>query len=412
MSKWLMWLLAGLTLLALASWLWSQDEALSPQAQAWLEQVAADAGDSPAYYHLLGMDAPSGRDPQTEGRTRIALYQQGLLEQAPQLQADTPALVLPDDALCVLGTPGCLQRLLEEPEQRLAWLSQHRELLQRYQQLVALPAPQTLAPVSLNEPIANYAVVLWGNRLRALQVLQLAEEGKADEALATLEEDVRVLRGWLANADNLIMKMATVSLLAQNLDALAVLYQAGLIAQPALLQPLSGDERSLLSPMQREFAMVASGFTELIQQAHLKEEFGVSGWRLRWMYKPQMSINDSWSAYAHVASQSLLSAQAFGVALSEAPPPVASTWRRLRNPVGGILVAVALPDFRRYLARLHDLDAKLVLFNRLGRPEQALANPYQPNEQPAWDAERQLMCFDGPLADAKQIRCLPAIQAF
>lgn len=412
MNRWLVPLLAGLTLLALACWWWLQDEALNPQAQAWLEQVAADAGDSPAYYQLLGMDAPAGRDPQLEGHTRIALYRQGLLGQAPQAQAEAATLKLPDDALCVLGTPGCLPRLREEPEQRLAWLSQHRELLQRYQQLLALPAPQTLAQVSLNEPIANYAVVLWGNRLRALQVLQLAEEGKADEALATLEEDVRVLRGWLADADNLIMKVATVSLLAQNLDALAALYQAGLIAQPALLQPLSGDERSLLRPMQREFAMVATGFTELIQQGHLEQEFGVSAWRLQWMYKPQMSINDSWSAYARVASQSLLSAEAFGATLSEPAPPVTSTWRRLRNPVGGILVAVALPDFRRYLARLHDLDAKIVLFNRLGRPEQALVNPYQPNEQPVWDEKHQLMCFNGPLPDAKKVRCLPATEAF
>jgi hypothetical protein len=410
MNKWAVSALAGLALLIAAGWMWSRDEALSPQAQAWLKQVAVDAGESPAYYQLLGMDAPVGSDAQVEGRKRLALYHQSLLSQEQQLGVDISPLGMPMQALCVLGTQCCLQQLRQEPVQWQALLSQHRELLQRYQQLLMLDAPHTMARPGMDEPIPNYAAVLWGNRLRALQVLQLAEEGQRKEALALLQEDVRLLRVWLSNADNLIMKMATVTLIAQNLDALAVLYQAGLIPQPNIQQPLSSEERSLLRAMQREFAMVATGLTELKYRTSLEQEPGVSAWRLRWVYKPQMSINDSLPVYARLASESLLDAEAFVRVVSEPEPSVASTWRRVGNPVGRILVDVAIPDFRPYLARLHDLDGKLILFNRLGRPARMGGNPYQPSEQPVWDDKHQRMCFNGPLPDAKQVRCLPAIQ--
>lgn len=410
MNKWAVSALAGLTLLVTVAWLWSRDEALSPKAKDWLEQAAADTGDSPAYYQLMGIDAPAGRDPEVEGRKRVALYHQGLLSREAQSGAEIAPLAMPGEALCVLGTQGCLQGLRQEPAEWQALLSQHRELLRRYQQLLMLEAPHTVARLGLDEPIPNYVAVLWGSRLRALQSLQLAEEGQGEDALALLQEDVRLLRVWLSDADNLIMKMTTVTLVAQNLDALAVLYQAGLIPQPDIQQPLSRDERSLLRAMQREFAMVATGLTELKYQANLEQELGVSAWRLQWVYKPKMSINDSLHAYARLATESLLDAEAFAVASSEPVPSVISTWRRVRNPVGRILVGVAIPDFRPYLARLHDLDAKLVLFNRLGRPARMGGNPYSPNEQPVWDEKLQRICFNGPLPDAKQVRCLPANQ--
>ncbi|MFP6863661.1 hypothetical protein [Pseudomonas sp.] len=410
MNKWAVSALSGLTLLVTVGWLWSRDEALSPQAKDWLEQAVAGAGESPAYYQLMGIDAPAGRDPQIEGRKRVALYHQRLLSQEAHPRTDVSPLAMPGEALCLLGAQGCLQGLRHESAERQALLSQHRELLQRYQQLLMLDAPHTLAQLGLEEPIPNYAAVLWGNRLCSLQALQLAEDGQGEDALALLQEDVRLLRAWLSNADNLIMKMATVTLIAQNLDALAVLYQGGLIPQPDIQQPLSREERSLLRAMQREFAMVATGLTELRYQASLEQELGVSAWRLQWVYKPQMSINDSLPAYARLASESLLDAEAFVGVLSEPAPSVVSTWRRVRNPVGQILVGVAIPDFRPYLARLHDLDAKLVLFNRLGRSAQVGGNPYQPDEPSVWDEKRQLMCFNGPLPDAKQVRCLPANQ--
>ena len=50
--------------------------------------------------------------------------------------------------------------------------------------------------------------------------------------------------------------------------------------------------------------------------------------------------------------------------------------RRLHNPAGSILADIAVPGFNRYLARLHDLDAKLSLFNRLGLEIQVGGNPY------------------------------------
>jgi hypothetical protein len=136
---------------------------------------------------------------------------------------------------------------------------------------------------------------------------------------------------------------------------------------------------------------------------------GFAPWQLQLLYKPRMTINDSLPTYLRIADTARLDAQTFARRLHDASSEAAAPaiWRRLLNPVGVILGEVAVPDFNRYLARLHDLDGKIVLFNRLGRAAQAGGNPYDPDQEPQWNAETQHLCFDGPLADHQSLRCLP-----
>jgi hypothetical protein len=398
MNKWLIPLLGGLVLLAGAGWLWSRDEPLDPQAQAWLEQVAQVGESSEAYYQLLGLDAPTGSDPQAAGRQRLA---KPAADEAP-----AATLTLPGDELCALGAPGCLQGWRDEPEKLQALLSTHAELLQRYETLLALADYRTLSPPAMDEPMPSYAALLKGNLLRSLKALALIEDKRNSEALALFEDDIRQLRSWLARADNLILKMTLVKLLAQDLDSLAALYRAELLPRPVLQKPLSPEERSLAAAMRREFALVANGLAGLLDRPDLGGELGLNAWQLRLLFKPHMSINDSLYLYARVAEDSRLDAQAFVQRLNEPGPGSISRFRHLRNPVGIILGDIAVPDFNRYLARLHDLDAKLNLFNRLGAENQAGGNPYNPAEGPQWNAEQQRLCFDGPLPDPQSMRCL------
>ena len=407
MKKWQWISLAGLALLAAIAALWLLDEPLDAQAQAWLQAPPA-AAESAAYYQLLGLDAPAGDDPQQAGRRLLQAHRQWRATHdfsAAMAPVAGPRIERPEP-VCALGEPGCLPQLRDQRAQLDERLQRHAELLRRYAQLLALNDYRTLSQPSLDEPQAGFVSLERSGRLRALQALAMAEDGRGAEALALLQRDVRQLRGWLARADNLILKMLLVRLLNHELDAIAVLYRDGLLPRPETQPALSQAERSLQGAMQREFALVGSGLLSLLDNPQTAAELGVLRWQLAWLYKPRMTVNDSLPFYRRLAENSLLPAQDFVRSLQAPVPEEPSLWRRLRNPVGVILGQVARPDYVAYLARLHDLDAKLVLFNALGQHVPEVNNPYGADQQASWNAGRQAYCFAGPLADKHGLRCL------
>lgn len=400
MNKLTITLLGGLALLGSVAGLWLYDEPLEPQAQAWLDQLAEPEAKSAAYLQLLGLDAPAGSDPLVEGRKRLS---------AADADADTDAggLAMPGDEICLLTEAGCLQQLRQDRQALAAHLQQHHELLQRYEKLLTLQDYRTLSQVSISEPMPAYGAMIKANQLRTLQALLLIEENRGAAALQLLEQDVRQLRALLVAADSLIMKMALVNLLGRDLDSLALLYQAALLPRPAIQPSLSTAERAMEAAMRREFALVAHGLAGVVEDAN-RVNMGFAPWQLQLLYKPRMTINDSLPTYLRIADTARLDAQTFARRLQDANTEATPAfWRRLLNSVGAVLGEVAVPDFNRYLARLHDLDGKIVLFNRLGREAQAGGNPYHPDQGPQWNAETQRLCFDGPLADPQLLRCLP-----
>ena len=159
--------------------------------------------------------------------------------------------------------------------------------------------------------------------------------------------------------------------------------------------------------MQREFALVGSGLLSLVNSPQTVAELGGLRRQLQWLYKPYMTVNDSLPDYQRVATNSRLDTRAFVRTLRAPVRREMSLWRRVRNPIGAVLYGVAMPDFNKYLARLHDLDAKLALFNSLGQAVPETDNPYRPGQRAKWDEKRQAYCFSGPLVDRQYLRCLP-----
>ena len=408
MKTWQMALLGSVVGLGLLGWAWMLDEPLDPRAQAWLEPAAP--AESAAYYQLLGMDAPAGQEPQAFGRQLLQAHQQWLAKHGlnkPQAHADRARIELPGAELCRLGEGDCLQRLREDRVALGELLVRHGELLRRYETLLTLNDYRTLSQPSMNEPLANFTTLDSANRVRAVQILALALDGRGGEALALLQQDVRLLRDWMARADNLILKLMLALELANDLEAIAVLHRAGLVPEPAEQAVLSDAERSLEAPMQREFVLVGSGHLNLLDSPQVAEELGVSRWWLRLIYKPHMTVNDSLPGYLQVAADSRLDTAAFVRTVKMQSRREPSLWRSARNPVGMILGNVAGPDFNKYLSSLHDLDAKLALFNSLGQSVPDADNPYRSGQKANWSAKRQAYCFSGPLQDERGMRCLP-----
>lgn len=410
MNPWSRVALGTVALLGVAVGLWLCDEPLDPQAQAWLDEVALPQAESRAYYQLQGLDAPAGSDPQAVGRQRLAAASAGRAEAGASLPLPSR------EAVCSLSEKDCLQRLqrgdiLVEP-----LLTQHAELLQRYRQLLQLEDYRSFGQAARPESTRPFSALQRGNLLLGLQAFALARTGQGAEALALLQEDVQRLRVWLEAADNLVLKMLLTQMLADDLQALSALHQVGWLPLPAAQPALSPAERSMRLPVLLEFSVIATGLLRLTEEPSISGELG-GKLAMRVLYRPQMSVNSEMPVFRQLVTESDLDSAAFRQALEQ--PRAARLARRWRNPVGTVLGGVAVPNYRKYLARVHDLEARLHLFNLLRelpadfQPSTqslgALAdadNIYQVGDPPYWDSSRQSICYQGPLTDDRQLRCL------
>lgn len=402
---------AAVMLVSLAL-IWIRDAALDSQAAAWTTAVNSHQKPSAGHVYLLGLDAEA--QPLNAGRARLAEYRQWRATHSPFDDSFQPA------PLRQLDLPKIAARhnehwLCRQPARDAALLEQGRELLTRYRQAARLDDLRSLIASEASAPLPNYAALIAGSRLLALEACRLLLDGQAGQARALLEADLGHWRRHLAAADSLLLKMVTAQLVAGDIGTLAALYQQGLIARPAPLPPLTAAERSLQSAMQSEFAMLANGFAAMRDDPHFLQEHGRLALQL--LFKPNISSNAALPDYQRIASASQLTADEFVAWLRQSPAPRRQDWR---NPIGNVLVAVALPDMSQYLAQLHDLDARIQLYNRLNSlvPDftaaQALSvtaegNPYGAGPARLLEASPPQLCYDGPLADPKHRRCLPLL---
>lgn len=405
---------------ALLAWL-TLDDAADPQAAVWLdafEQRRAQPSDS--YLLLLGLDAAASDDPLALGEQRLQAYQQWLAdgEKEDALQMpDGPGLPTPDqDVVCDVALPACLARSADDGFDIPRLLSENAVLLERYRRWLELAPAQSQAVPGASEPIAPFTLLLHGNRLLGLQALALLRENP-HAALDLLQDDIVHLRRQLASSDTLIMKMVVMRLIGVDLERIALLHARGLLPAPQPIAPLSERERSLLLPMQHEFAGSARLFGNLRTLG--EPEHGAAPLYL--LFKPQRTINAALRQYAEIADLSALDSADLPAALERMQEKeMRSPWQEPTNPIGQILLNIAGPAYEGYVGRLHDLDARIRLFNLLGQLPgdhaqlpAALAtlpgadNPYYPGQPPRWDAKGGRLCFDGPLKDSNETRCLP-----
>lgn len=402
-SVWLAGAFLGLALLAAAG-AWLRDEAPTAEVRSWLTQVQGGARQSAAYLYLAGLDAPAEQAPQQLGALRLAAYQDWLTQRAADQPPPATRDVLPlpeGDLLCPIETPGCFARLLAAGQLQ-AFDDAHGLLRQRYEQFLALDDYRTLHGADISAPTLPLAYLLKGQQLFDLHVLHVAQQGDGQAAGQLLATELRGLRQHLRRADNLIVKISLARLVERNLQWQALLYRHGLLPAVGESAPVELAERSLLQPLQHEFAGVAQMFAGLRDdpQADWGERL-----QLRFWFKPQMTINAALPPYLRVAELSQLEPDAFVEALPQAAPMKSRIgWR---NRVGDILLSIGGPDLRLYAARLQDLEARRRLLLLIGAlppgPLEAaklealagLDNPYFPG-QPAVLDEQGRLCFVGP----------------
>lgn len=397
------------------------DDPLRPEVTAWLERAEPE-NDSEAFAVLMGMASEPHRDALTAGRevlARIRSAEDDALAQPhastlPELPAPPIALPVPEGELfCPTANHACIASLPLSGEAVDTALDEHAVLLARYQRFLALDDDRMLTRPLLVEPYPSWRHLLRANRLAGLALTRQFASGQTAEAAAGFEAHIEALRGKLRRADTLIAKSIFALALAENLELYARTLAAAGYPRQAEISPLSEAERSLARPMLREHWGAWLFYAGMDRHPHLvSQDLPLSGWITRMFFKPHMSMNAAYPRYRQTVDHARLSPAEFAQ-LMVAPPSVQVEAAWIRNHVGSVLNNIAIPDFNIYIAQLHDLNARIALFNQImahkGKPPlTSLRNPYYDAPGHASLSDDDLsICLDGPLPDEKGLRCLP-----
>lgn len=416
--------IAGLLLAALLIVLLPIDDELEPEAVSW-RQSANDTRDvkDNGYYYLMGITAPQSEDPEAAGKALVEAYWQaeqeflnGGLEEFPSFDTGSPEKELPlpsGDYYCRIQDTGCFDRLANADLD--TELRAHAVLLERYLRYSRFEIIKPLVKPSIYEQLPVYSYVLRGHKLNQFRILLENASGNRERALTLLLDDITRLRQHLAGARTLISKMVVLNMLVDDLDLVLNVADSG--SWRYAIPPLTGQERSLYLPMMREFGLAANLLLEH-PDGFSANEYGPGNWVINATIKPNMTLNGLLPNYDSVYRLSLVPASEFSRTATEGDQ-IRQAGFNLRNIGGSILNSIAVPEFSRFIARIHDVDCKIVLVNAvLPLDEPALSevmsgdrvleavNPYNPSERPHIDTATHALCFNGPFPDEAKRRCI------
>jgi hypothetical protein len=395
---WFVLLLASALLLLIAAWLASNWHDAPPQPRPEALQLPTPSlpDDRNAYFALAGLRAAADRDPGTAGQTvwkqqlASAAEAQGRLAapagQAPANGADSalgtplPSMAGPP-LVCNEPMDACVAQWIDNPDALSAQRKEHVLLGQRCDRLLEgdLQFEEALAPMrTVAEPMAQHGVGASDCSKWFLSgaVIAWAQQDRP-HAIALLTKADRMNRALLGGSHSLIGQMIAVRVTRNTfgvVSALAVREPSLGAALMPLLAPLPDAVQSAKRWMVVEAAFQRGSITEM---AALSDEQAATvagggeatsggfdllaglfrrhiGWHPE---RTAQAIDAQWLRSMRQLDNGL--AAAIEAQSSEAAADSASNglWHGVTwvNPVGSVLVNVALPSFAGYLARQADL---------------------------------------------------------
>ena len=366
--------------------------------------------DSEAYLFLLGIYVQEGDHPITLGRQ---IFESNSSIEQSEGAFDYPEskkLSLPDgDGFCSFKEEGCIGYLFSGSVRVAKLIEHHRELLERSDRFFQYDEYRTMAQPKVDEIYPEYKYLLRAQRIRLLEAIDSYNGGDISGAVESLVSQFSLVRGANGRHDNLLGKVILLVIQSEILDVLSViLSESGF--QVSEIARLSASEKDFGMVSAREFGILYYGFKSLDKHPQffeLEGEFSnVPEWLVRAAFKPNMTINALAPLYLLPEKLAALSPAEFAQEVADLESYTPST-SVLRNPAGNVLLGIEGPAYEEYVARFHDLDVKISLFNQLyylGLDTSSLINPYHGSETPTFENGR--LCFSGPMEDKSFLRCL------
>ncbi|MEI6704185.1 MAG: hypothetical protein WCL71_11720 [Deltaproteobacteria bacterium] len=363
------------------------DEPLKTDVAEFLKVPSASVPDAEnAYFAQLGFTAPPGTDTLSFG---IAKYRKtleeaakkraGNIQEVPTKGADSSQISfkgkeLPKDKLYQFAT---------DPSSALDILAKdNAELLARYHALRRYRHIEEPGGNGLYQdvPIPAFTPILSTQSLTLLLALRSAHEGKLDEALGVLADDMTYWRGILRQTHTLIGKMIAIACIQKDYQVLSELIGHNDLSERQRIQV-----RGLLAPWKSDDANF--GEAALYEALYVSESLFASlpehGLLNGLFLKKNASKNTIVRFYMENSRISKITAEEFYRSLAIQQKDQKELARLhpdfLYNPVGAILNSIAIPQLSSYFSRFHDLEAKrrMVLIHLMAR-EQGIGHDGMP----------------------------------
>lgn len=415
--------LVGLIVAAYLVWLAGNlvDDELSPEVRSIVSDQPAQINPKDnAYFDIVGLDAPSGENPHTFGLKRFEqmVATDRVLDEGAETKV-TPAgklSVKPADIPCQKAE-NCFAEVAAHTAAVRKVLDQEAVLLGRLDSMLDAPYQEPHRNWAYWSYIPSYTFYNAAVRLALARFALLAQEGRYDDALRHWARLARFTERQIEGSESLIGKAVTMAtlhrqhlVLAQFINANPAVARANAKMISGLLPPLSQNQLAVSPAIRNEVAQIAnSTATDL---PHLRRLMGseapgmshaILDVFLEPFYKENATMNEAadrilaWSKLDGLEGpayrQALLALQGEQAKLEDIP-------LRYRNPLGQVLLSMAVPDYATYFYRRDTLVAerRLMAFG-IRRLEQGcaalspeLAHPFT-GELPVWNAEKRVLSY-------------------
>lgn len=383
----------------------SIDDKLTDETKTLINSLTK-TNDSEAYVYALGIFAAVDENPAVVGKSLLKQYKESELNESHVINEypATKKLPLPTGELfCSFREDKCLDILFYSDTKIEGLIKKHEVLTHRVVTFFNFSEYTTLTKPFITEYFPPLQYISAATRLQLLNAIQIHRNGASQRAMSVLNSLLFDLRHALSLQDTLIGKMLFLQNLTDVVDTMSIIYHQS-NTRIDKIAPLNVSEKTLAQAFAREFDMYYNTFEDISKQPeHLRKGVEVPLWIIRLWYKPNMTTNAIAPFFKKLALLSGLSHVQFVKEIKKVSTVDLST-SNFRNYYGNYIIALSLPSYDKYISRLLDFDAKLMLFNHLDKDIETAPNPYYKYAIPVLFDDK--VCFEGPLEDPFFIRCL------
>jgi hypothetical protein len=343
--------------------LWPDDR-LDPRIVHIRAAAEFDRSPPEMAYRLHGFTAPAGEDSVIFGKFATDVY--STLGRVPD---NSTPLQFTIDSRCWLSRGGCTaDDFFSHLERVPKLLAANEELLGRYKALQSAAMFSTVLRPAPHSRVLGPRDLLLAQYLVMKHIVYLADSGNYGKAWALLESETTFHRKLLASADMIVMKMAALLLVEEDIRLRVLILSRGFgPAESPFPSRLTLPERSAVTAIRTEVMIDLYGLFETSRKNELAEltfETPAQKGLFRVLpYRRNATANLLVLGILNMAEASLLDTSELLEALDAWNPPRPTMLQRLNNGAGLMLVNRWMPNLEPYILRIHDLDRKILLAN-------------------------------------------------
>ena len=376
-----------LFLVAFSIYTFLPDVDYAPGAAEWLSQTPSEIPDEDnLFYVITGFTAAEDKNPYKEGKRMVDAANHALrlfvasganLEKnsVPEFGAkwSNPDITATEDinVLCDPRFKECLDTWISQKDTIEKSAVDNILLLRRYKDLYGYKYYQNKLAVDFRSPIPDLTNLMDIHRLHGLKIVLRFLEGKHVEAIQRINMDIEFTRRLMTQADTMIVKMVALSMLKYDLYLYATLMNTRENVDYYLFNEipmLTQEEQSFEKAVKYEFLMNAKLIDEINRYPQTYfGDFSFPDWLPFPLFRKNHSTNMVYNAFRHVLDESNQSANEYYISNVNNPgnnEDIRPDWLSyVYNPIGSILFSVSVPDFNKYITRMHDMDCLIILIN-------------------------------------------------